>query len=171
MFFINLFLGFLLFILFLLVISALIGVPFLPTNSKQAKLMMDLAEVGPKTRLVDLGSGAGRLLFLAAGRGASAIGYELNPFLYYWTKLFIFLKGYTGKVEVRLQSLYTAEVGEADVVTAFLFNEPMRKLEPKLWREMRAGAKVVSYTFPILNRQHIVKEQGIYVYEIERSNA
>lgn len=155
-----------LFFLLILVISAVLGVPFLPTHRKQAELMMELVSVDKNTVMVDLGSGAGRLLFAAAKRGARAVGYELNPFLYFWTKAIIFLKGYSGRVTVRCQSLYSAELGEATVVTAFLLNGPMKKLEGKLWSELKPGAKIVSYTFPIPGRQYTIKEQGIYVYEV-----
>ena len=81
-----------LFVLIVLIISASVGVPFLPTNYKRAKQMMDLADIKTGSSVVDLGSGAGRLLFLAAARGATAVGYELNPILCWWTKIMIFLK-------------------------------------------------------------------------------
>lgn len=156
----------LVFIFIILVISVFIGVPFLPTNRRQAERMIALAALRPGMQVVDLGSGAGRLLFLAAATGARATGYELNPFLYLWTKLMIALRGAGGRVSVRLQSLYTADLSDADAVFAFLLNQPMRRLEQKLFSELKPGAKIISYVFPIPGRAPLVKEQGIYVYEV-----
>ena len=147
-------------------ISAIVGVPFVPTHRRQARLMMDLAQIGPGSRVVDLGSGAGRLLFLAAARGATAIGYELNPFLYIWTKIMIWLKGLSHRVEVRCQSLYKADVSQADVILAFLFPKPMQKLGPKLFVQLPLGARIVSYAFSIPGVEPVIKQEGIFVYDV-----
>lgn len=152
--------------MFTLIVSALIGVPFLPTHRKQALAMMRLAALRPGMRVIDLGSGAGRLLFLAAREGAEATGYELNPILYFWTLLITRLKGLSGRTQVRCQSLYQADLSEADVVFAFLFPKPMEKLAPKLFTELKPGATIISYTFSIPGHTPIKKEQGIFVYRV-----
>ncbi len=147
-------------------ISVFVGVPFVPTHRKQAELMMQLVKIGPGTKVIDLGSGAGRLLFLAAGRGADTIGYELNPFLCWWTSIVAIIKKMSRQVEIKCQSIYNADVSEADVVLAFLFPEPMKRLGPKLFAEMRPGALIASYAFSISGHEPIKKEQGIFVYRV-----
>lgn len=159
--------GFILLVLLaVMVISAIVGVPFLPTHRRQAELMMELANVGPSTKVVDLGSGAGRLLFLAARRGASAVGYELNPILYVWTKIVALCLGLSSRVSVRLKSLYQADLAAADVVVAFLLNQPMKKLAAKLFSELKPGAVIVSYAFPIPGHEPIIKKEGLFVYKV-----
>ncbi|MFA6105244.1 MAG: 50S ribosomal protein L11 methyltransferase [Patescibacteria group bacterium] len=153
-----------LFVVFL--ISSLIGVPCMPTHLKQAKKMIALANLKPGMRVIDLGSGNGRLLFLAAKTGANAVGYELNPFLVYYTKLAIFFARVSDLVSVRLQSIYTADLKDADVVFAFLMPGPMEKLGPKLFSELKPGAMIYSYTFPIPGHEPVQKEQGIRVYRV-----
>ena len=147
-------------------ISVFVGVPFVPTHAKQAKLMMELVDISPGMQVIDLGSGAGRLLFLAAARGASTIGYELNPFLCWWTRLEARFKKITDKVRIKRQSIYDADVSTADVVLAFLFPEPMKRLGPKLFSEMRPGSLIASYAFSIPGHEPIKKEQGIFVYQV-----
>ncbi len=147
-------------------ISVFVGVPFVPTHRKQAHTMITLAGIRSGTKVIDLGSGAGRLLFLAAAHGAQAVGYELNPLLYIWTKIMIVLKGLSGRVEVRFQSLYHADVRQADVVVAFLFPKPMERLGPKLFAELPPGARIVSYAFPIPGHEPVLKQEGIFVYEV-----
>lgn len=156
----------LLFILTILIISVVVGVPFVPTNQKRAKQMMELAKIEAGMKIVDLGSGNGRLLFLAAARGAKAVGYELNPILYWWTKLMILLKGYSGQVEVHCMSLYKADLHDTDIVFAFLLNGFMKKLDSKLFTELPKGAKIISYLFPIPNRIPVVKKDRIVMYQI-----
>ena len=151
---------------FVLAISPVfLRVPFLPVHKKQAKKMMELAKIKPGMKVVDLGSGAGRLLFLAAGNGATAIGYELNPFLFWWTKLIIILKNRRGQVEVKLQSIYEADISAADVVFTFLSPNHMKKLETKLLSEMKPGALVVSYAFSLKGHIPIKNEEGIFIYK------
>ncbi|MDO8626294.1 MAG: 50S ribosomal protein L11 methyltransferase [Candidatus Magasanikbacteria bacterium] len=154
------------FLMIIMVWSVLVGVPFVPTHLPQAKRMMALGAVGPGKTIIDLGSGAGRILFLAASMGAKSIGYELNPFLYFWTKYEISKRGLKNQVSVRFKSLYKADVSSADIVYSFLFPKPMIKLEPKLLGEMKPGAKIISYAFKMPDVVPVIKEQGIYVYEV-----
>jgi ribosomal protein L11 methylase PrmA len=154
------------FLLFVFGISVFLGVPFLPTHKPQVEMMMDLAEVGPGKVVVDLGSGAGRLLFAAAKRGAKAIGYELNPFLVLWTKLQISRKGLSGQVTVLWRSLFKADLTIADVAVAFLFPRYMPRLEKKVFAEQKGGAKFVSYVFPFCQHEPKVKKSALYLYEI-----
>lgn len=149
-----------------MVVSVLVGVPFLPVHRRQAELMVKLAELKPGMTAIDLGSGAGRFLFLAAGQGAKAVGYELNPFLFWWTKLMIKANGLSGLVSVRLLSLYSAPIGDADVVFAFLLPRLMGSVEKKLFAELKPGAKIISYAFSLPNHAPTIKTEGIFVYEV-----
>lgn len=145
-------------------ISAIVGVPFVQTNHRRAELMMKFADLGPGKTMVDLGSGAGRLLFMAADSGANCIGYELNPILYWWTRFLILLRGKKGKVSVYCRSIYQADLSGVDVVTAYLFPGPMNKLADKLFSELKPGAKIVSCAFSIPGHVPVLKENGIFVY-------
>lgn len=156
----------LIFILVVLVFSPVfLGVPFMPTHKKQAIKMMELADIKPGMKVMDLGSGAGRLLFLAAQKGAYATGYELNPFLVIWTKLMIFLKGQQRQVQVLYKSIYDADIKEADVIFMFLFPPHMKKLAEKITKEAKSGAKILSYSFALPGWIPLIHEQAIYVYK------
>ncbi len=142
------------------------GVPFLPTHRRQAELMIKLAQIQPGMMVVDLGSGSGRLLFLAAHQGARAVGYEVNPFLYFFTKAKIFLTGQQKNISVHLRSLYGADVAQADVVLAFLFPSFMDRVGKKLFAEMKPGAKILSYVFRIPGRMPIATQDAIFLYQV-----
>lgn len=153
-----------------MIISVLIGIPCLPTHKKQAKILIELCDIKPGTKLVDLGSGHGRLVMMAAEAGANVVGYELNPFLVLFSRWLIRRKGLSDRAKIRWQSLYKADIKEADVVTTFLFMQPMVKLAAGLFKQLKPGAKVVSYTFSIPSWQPIVQKEGISVYEKKVDN-
>lgn len=150
----------------LMVLSILIGVPYIPVKKSEAKKMIELAQIKPGMKVVDLGSGAGRLLFLAANQGALATGYELNPLLTIWTRILILLKGLKGKIEVRRQSIYHADLQDVDIVLAFLMPKPMKKLANKLFSELKPGAKIVSYAFSVPDKEPILKQGKILIYQL-----
>lgn len=157
---------FLVFVLVAFTFSPLfLGVPFLPTHRKQARKMMELAQIKPGMKVIDLGSGAGRLLFLAAKSGAQATGYELNPFLVVWTKIMIFLKGKRGQIKVFYKSIYDADVTQADVIMMFLYPPHMKKLEAKIFAEAKPDVKMVSYVFQFHSYKPVANEEGIFVYK------
>ncbi|MBI5221384.1 MAG: hypothetical protein HY979_01085 [Candidatus Magasanikbacteria bacterium] len=154
------------FVLVAFVFSPLfLGVPFLPTHRKQARKMMDMAQIKPGMKMIDLGSGAGRLLFLAANMGAQATGYELNPFLFIWTKFVIFLTDKKDRVKVFYRSIYEADIADADVIFLFLYPPHMKKLEAKIFSEAKPDVKILSYVFQFHNYKPIANEQGIFMYK------
>lgn len=115
-------------------------------------------------KVIDLGSGAGRLLFMAAKYGARSTGYELNPFLVLWTRLIIFLKR-NKEIKVFYRSIYDADIADADVIFLFLYPPHMKKLEAKIFNEAKPEAKILSYVFQFHNYTPIANEEGIFVYK------
>ncbi len=152
----------------MMVMSIFIGVPFVPVKNKEARNMIALAEIKPGMKVVDLGSGAGQLLFLAAKQGAVATGYELNFILCLWTKLKIFLYGLKTKVKIHCTSIYKADLHDTDVVFTYLFPKPMGKLASKLFDELPNKAKIISYAFSIPNHQPIKTVGKILIYEVNK---
>jgi hypothetical protein len=58
------------------------GAPYVPSKKKEVRQALDqLYPLSSADMLVDIGSGDGVVLRLAAKRGARAVGYELNPLL------------------------------------------------------------------------------------------
>src|SRR5215813_1731610 len=61
-------------------------VVWIPTPQVVVDKMLDLAKVGPRDFLMDLGSGDGRTVITAAKRGARAMGVEYNPDMVEYSK-------------------------------------------------------------------------------------
>lgn len=58
-----------------------VGPPYVPTLKRDVEALFDALELGAGEYLVDLGAGDGRVLAMAAERGAKVGGVEINPFL------------------------------------------------------------------------------------------
>lgn len=126
------------------------GAPYVPSKPAQIRAMLNLAAVQPGEVVVDLGSGDGRVVMAFARAGAEAHGYEINPLLVRHARQQIRAAGLTGTSFVHWKSLWRADVRAADVVTVFCVRHVMGRLERKLRRELKPGARVVSngYRFP-----------------------
>lgn len=127
------------------------GVPFISTNKKDFKAILQAVELKPKETLYDLGCGKAHLLIYASKYfGAKGIGYELTLWPYLWAKLKIYLT--KTSVDILRQNFFKADLTKADVVFCYLFPEVMAKLESKFGEELKSGSRVVSYAFKLPNR-------------------
>lgn len=123
---------------------------FVPTRESVADDMLQLAQVTSADVVYDLGSGDGRIVMLAAQKyGARGVGIEIDP------KLVAIARQVAkeGEAEDRVTfihgDLFEADISRATVVAIYLARDVNAKLEPKLRRELRPGARIVSHQFPI----------------------
>lgn len=134
------------------------GAPFLPTLKPQREKALDLLGLKPGQTLVDLGSGDGIMLVLAAKRGLRAEGYEINPFLFLYS--WLRTRRYGRQVKVHLKSFWRADLSQADGVFVFLITHYMKRLDKLLSnRQGSKPLKVVSNSFAIPG-QNVQKKLG-----------
>ncbi|MEQ1758834.1 MAG: methyltransferase domain-containing protein [Vicinamibacterales bacterium] len=123
---------------------------FAATRQPVVDQMLMLAEVKPGEVVVDLGSGDGRILILAAQKyGARGMGVEINAELVERSRLIAREAEVGDRVSFVHGDLFDADVTGADVVTLYLSPSINSELEPKLRRQLKPGARVVSHQFPI----------------------
>jgi cyclopropane fatty-acyl-phospholipid synthase-like methyltransferase len=145
------------------------GAPWLPTPQGKVRRMLAMAGVQPGDVVYDLGCGDGRVLVAAARDfGAHAVGVELDPLRYLWSRLRITFQGLRGQAQVFRGDLFQVDLSQADVVSCYLLQSTNDRLVEKLMRELPPGARVVSnsFTFPGLR---LVGKDGhaeIYVYRV-----
>jgi SAM-dependent methyltransferase len=112
--------------------------------------MLDLARVTRTDVVYDLGSGDGRVVIVAAQRyGARGVGIEIQPQLVAASRQVAREGGVQDRVTFIEGDLFAADLAAATVVTLWLSPEVNARLEAKLRRELRPGARVVSRQFPI----------------------
>lgn len=144
---------------------SLLDAPWVPSPLDTVRNMLRLADVREGERVYDLGSGDGRVLAVAATEfGARAVGVELNPLAYLWSRLFVLLKEHGGEIEVRWTNLFDVDLRDADVVTMYLVQKTNIRLMPKLSRELRHGARVVSNAFNFPGWKHVAQVNNIRLY-------
>jgi SAM-dependent methyltransferase len=120
-------------------------VPFISTPDHVTLAMLELAGVGPKDMVIDLGSGDGRIVITAARRfGARGLGVEIVPDLVRRSRENARRAGVADRVEFRQQDLFDTDLSPATVITMYLLPEVNLKLRPRL-QTLRPGTRIVSH--------------------------
>jgi hypothetical protein len=143
------------------------GAPFLPTLSNRKAEALDLLDLKPGQTLLELGSGDGRILRVAAERGIYAIGYELNPALVLWSRLINWR--YRHYITVHWGNYWRHPLPITDGIYVFLLNPYMEKLDKKITQEITQSVKVVSFAFAIPGKKPIKDLNGMMLYHYKRS--
>ena len=136
----------------------------MPTRQKKIKAILYLLN-NQKGKAVDLGSGDGRIIIALALKGFEAHGYEINPFLVWWSRYKIRKAGLKGKAFVHKKSYWDEDFSEYDVIVVFGILNMMERLEKKMQKELNTGAVVVSSLFEFPNWEYYDKKDGVYIYQ------
>jgi precorrin-6B methylase 2 len=123
--------------------------PWIPSAPAVIAAMMSVAEVGPGDVVYDLGCGEGEIVIAAAHRGARGVGVDLDPERITTARANAARAGVSDRVTFIEQDLFATDVSPATVVTLYLGPEVNRRLRPKLLRELRPGARIVSHDFSL----------------------
>src|SRR5260221_14083656 len=108
-------------------------VPFVTTPDNVTLAMLNLAQVGPADYVIDLGSGDGRIVILAAKQfGARGLGVEIVPDLVKQSRENARRAGVEKRVEFREEDLFRTDLSKATVVTLYLLPEANLQLRPRL---------------------------------------
>jgi len=139
--------------------------PYVPTPMNVVHEMLKLARAGPGDVLYDLGCGDGRILLAAVEEYNvdRAVGYEINPQMAEATRMKVYDKELQGRIAVLQADFFQEDLSEASVVTLYLTTSGNAKLRPKLEKELRAGARVVSHDFPVSDWVHSREEERFYM--------
>ena len=123
-------------------------VVYVPTPQPVVEAMLRLAEVKRTDVVYDLGSGDGRIVIAAAKlHGARGVGVEIDPALIKKARANAAAAGVADRVRFVAQDLFKTDLRPATVVTLYLLQSLNERLRPKLVRELRPGARVVSHVF------------------------
>ena len=143
----------------------LFGAPYLPTRKTQAKQALDLLGLKKGEVFVDLGSGDGAVLIEAARRGLVCYGYELNPFVWFVSKMRTLRFG--TQVHIYCRNFWNIPLPRGTKgVFVFLLDPYMSKLHKKLTKELSVG-RLVSYTFQITEKKPSKVDGALYLYKYQ----
>ena len=126
--------------------------PYLPSTQVAVEEMLRLADVKPTDLVVDLGSGDGRIPITAAKEfGARGFGVDIDPKLVDEANANARKAGVADRVSFVQRDVFEADLREATVVTLYLLTGLVNRLEPKLMKELRPGARIVAHDFGFKN--------------------
>ncbi|MDB5180956.1 MAG: hypothetical protein JWO54_719 [Candidatus Saccharibacteria bacterium] len=149
----------------LLGFSVFFGAPYVPSRRRDLVRMFDeLYPLKSSDVLIDVGSGDGIILREASRRGATAIGYEINPVL---VALSNWLSRRDEKVSVAIANFWLAKFPQATtVVYAFSVERDAVKLRNKLQTEanrLNKPLNLICYGSPL---PEIIPERDFEAYHL-----
>lgn len=141
------------------------GAPYVGTPTSIARRMIRLAEGKEGETLLDLGSGSGSILIVAAKEfGMRGIGYELNPFLRVITKLKARVHGVGDRIEVRSGNVFHINLPEAEVITLFLLPAMVESLRAKIIEQAGVETRIIARDFYLQNWPHYAEDGWLRAY-------
>ncbi len=118
-----------------------------PTSDPVVTAMLKLAGTTKDDVVYDLGCGDGRIVIAAVREfGARGVGIDIDPLRIDQSNANARRAGLTDRVTFIEEDLFEAKIGDATVVTLFLWPSVNLKLRPKLLAELKPGTRVVSHS-------------------------
>ena len=121
-------------------------VVWVPTPDELVEKMLNLANVTASDFVIDLGSGDGRTVIVAAKRGARAHGIEYNPEMVELSKRNAANERVSERATFAKEDLFQSDFSKATVITMFLLPQINLKLRPKIL-DLKPGTRIVSNSF------------------------
>ena len=122
--------------------------PYVPTPQNVVDRMLEVAKVGPKDYVIDLGSGDGRMIITAAKqRGARGFGVDLDKQLVKRANGLAAKSGVADRAKFYARDLYETDISKASVVTIYLLPEVNLMVRPKLLATLKPGTRIVSHDY------------------------
>lgn len=148
-------------------IAAVYSAPYVGSKKQDIRDMLELADIRPGMKVLELGSGKGTLCVMSAKKGAFALGFEINPILIVYSKI---LSGWhrVGDRAVFKWSDFWKQIlpAETEVVYLYLLPEFMSKVWDKLECELKTGTLVISNGFVFKDRPVCKSKGNIKVYKV-----
>ena len=145
--------------------------PWWRTNKKTARAAGRLAKITDRDVVYEMGSGDGEFILTIACefKPKKAIGIEIDM-LRDWiakTRLFLTPKAHKNAEFVR-KNFYEVKLNNATVVYLYLVPNAIKRLLPKLKKELKPGTKIVSYLFKISDMKPVAvdNKNKVYLYKI-----
>jgi hypothetical protein len=121
---------------------------WVPTPFITLEKMYDLAKLTPKDFVMDLGSGDGRAIIVAAKRGTPGLGIEWNQDLVDLSNKLAAQAGVSHLAKFERGDMFAADISKASVLGLFMLPDQLAKLTPK-FLAMKPGSRITVNGFGI----------------------
>ena len=123
---------------------------FLASATDVVERMLGVVRVDADDVVYDLGCGDGRIVVAAArDRGARGVCVDIDTSLIAASQRNAEAAGVRDRIEFRHADMFETDLSTATVVALYLSPSLNERLRPKILREVRPGARVVSHNFPM----------------------
>lgn len=120
---------------------------WVPTPDALVDRMLTMAKVTSQDFVMDLGSGDGRTVIMAAKKyGANAMGVEFNPEMVTLSQRNAQREGVTDKARFVRGDIFETDLSKATVLTMYLLPDLNLRLRPRVL-DLKPGTRVVSHAF------------------------
>lgn len=151
--------------------------PWSPTRKRDIKRIIKALDIQPNDVIYDLGSGDGRVCIEIARRtSATVVGIEISFLLYILSHIRLFFSQLKGRVKFCWGNFYHRDISSANKVFIYLTKRTAANLSHKLFSQLRPGAIIVSYQYPISHFHYVKKIQRrrdeipLYIYRCDPSS-
>lgn len=138
--------------------------PFFPIQDNRLSAMLKLAQVKPGEKMLDLGSGDGKILIAFARMGAYCCGVEIDKTLCSLSGYNIWRRKLSGKVFIRNGNFWNISFEKYDIITVYGMNCIMDRLERKILKEAKIGCRILSNRFTFPGMKPVRVQDFVYLY-------
>ena len=147
-------------------LTAFVGAPYVPTRRRDVRSAFeDLYVLSEKDVLLDIGSGDGVVLRVAASYGAKAVGYEINPLLVLISR---WLSRGTTRVVTELKNFWRSDF-PADTTVVYVFGESrdIARMAARVQQQVNKFGRpmhLISYGFKIPKKSELASTKSHHLY-------
>ncbi|MFA6550202.1 MAG: methyltransferase domain-containing protein [Candidatus Gracilibacteria bacterium] len=140
------------------------GAPYLPTTDENVLKMVKFASMKRGQKILDVGSGDGRIVIAFAKAGAEAHGFEINPILVWMSRRNIKRAGLQGKAFIHFVNFWKRDFSPYDLVIVYQITHLMKKFQKKFEKELRPGTKILCNSFFLPDWKEEKKDKPLFLY-------
>ncbi len=124
-------------------------VVYLPSDKEFVKRLLRVYEPSPGVKILDLGSGDGRILesFLDKYSDIKAFGVEINPNLVSLSRRR--LSRFKDIAQIKLGNMYNVNLSDYDVVYTYLTRNALFNLRPNINKLLSSGGILIAHDYPV----------------------
>lgn len=129
-------------------------VVWVPTPDGVVDRMLRMAQVTPEDYVIDLGSGDGKIVIMAAQKfKVRGHGIEYNPDMVDLSRCLAREAGVTDMTRFDRGDIFQSDFSQASVITMYLLETLNLRLRPVLFQKMKPGTRIVSHQFSMAEWQ------------------
>ena len=155
----------------MVIVPALFGAPWHPISRRDLKRALDFCDAKAGERLVDLGSGDGRVLIAAAKEyDLIGTGIEIDPIKVWLANLRVRWAGVQDKVKIVQANIFDTDYGEADILFIYLTHQALDRLFPKILEQLKPNVKILCYRFCIqgMTPDKVNADKTLFLYTMNK---